>query len=436
MSNELAIKVENLSKRYKLYDRPVDRLKESLHPFGKSYSKDFYALKDISFEIKRGETVGIVGKNGAGKSTLLKILTGVLNPSSGKVVVNGKIAALLELGAGFNPEMTGLENIYLNGTIMGYSKEEIEEKLESVIEFADIGEFIHQQVKMYSSGMFARLAFSVAINVEPDILIVDEALSVGDAFFQQKCIHKMEKMKENGTTIFFVSHSIATVKALCRKAIYLSKGKLRAIGKTEEICTLYQNEMVSYDKKQNFKEIDLEKKKCPSQRIIDLKYFQKDFEFDKKITERSGSGEIKLTAFKIYDEFDNEISTIEVFKPIVMRLSHEVKKDVPAGATLGITCRTEMGIDVFGCNSNIYDIYLPELKVNEKFVYEVKLELPVLAGRYFFHMGIKPDQTIPYWYERCFGIGYIDVFLNNKLSQAGIGGITYANPQDIKIYKG
>ena len=190
MNKNTAIKVTNLSKVYKLYDKPADRLKESLHPLKKKYHKEFYALNDVSFEIKKGETVGIIGKNGAGKSTLLKIITGVLTPSGGHVHVNGRIASLLELGAGFNPEYTGVENIYLQGTLMGYTKEEMESKIQAILDFADIGDFVYQPVKSYSSGMFARLAFAVAINVEPDILIVDEALSVGDVFFQNKCFKK------------------------------------------------------------------------------------------------------------------------------------------------------------------------------------------------------------------------------------------------------
>lgn len=206
MSEDCAIKINHLSKVYKIFDKSSDRVREALNPFGKRYSKDFYALNDVSLTIKKGETVGIIGKNGAGKSTLLKVITGVLTPTSGSIQVNGRIASLLELGAGFNPEMTGIENIYMNGTIMGYSKDEMDARLQNIIDFADIGDFINQPVKMYSSGMFARLAFAVNAFVEPDILIVDEALSVGDAFFQAKCIDKMKKMMEKGTTVLFVSH--------------------------------------------------------------------------------------------------------------------------------------------------------------------------------------------------------------------------------------
>jgi teichoic acid transport system ATP-binding protein len=224
--NNIAIKVQNLTKIYHLYDKPQNRLKEALHPFKKSYHNDFYAMSDVSIEIRRGETVGIIGKNGAGKSTLLKMITGVLTPSSGSIETHGKIASLLELGAGFNPEMTGLENIYLNGTLMGFSQEEMEPKINAILEFADIGEFIHQPVKMYSSGMFARLAFSVSINVDPDILIVDEALSVGDMAFQMKCFKKFQDFQNEGRTILFVTHGLDTVLRYCNRGIVIDGGKL------------------------------------------------------------------------------------------------------------------------------------------------------------------------------------------------------------------
>lgn len=223
---DTAIEVRGLTKRYKLYDKPIDRLKESLNPFKKRYHKDFYALDDVSFSIKKGETIGIIGKNGAGKSTLLKIITGVLTPTKGEVIVNGRISSLLELGAGFNPEYTGMENIYLQGTLMGYNREEMENKVDEILAFADIGDFIHQTVKMYSSGMFARLAFAVAINVEPDILIIDEALSVGDVRFQRKCFAKMEEISKRGVTIVFVSHDLETVKTFTEKALFILDGKL------------------------------------------------------------------------------------------------------------------------------------------------------------------------------------------------------------------
>ena len=244
MDSNIAIKVKNLTKIYHLYDKPQDRLKEALNPFKKSYHHDFYSVNDVSFEIKKGETVGIIGKNGAGKSTLLKMITGVLTQTSGSIETSGKIASLLELGAGFNPEMAGLENIYLNGTLMGFSKEEMDSKIDAILEFADIGEFIYQPVKMYSSGMFARLAFAVAINVDPDILIVDEVLSVGDIRFQQKSIRKMKDFIEQGKTILFVTHDMGTVSNFCTKVMWLSDGELQLYGETEGIIEKYLSNMV------------------------------------------------------------------------------------------------------------------------------------------------------------------------------------------------
>ncbi len=236
---ETIIDIKHLNKVYNLYDKPIDRLKEVLSPTHKSYHREHYALNNISLEIKKGESVGIVGKNGSGKSTLLKIITGVLNPTSGEINVQGKISALLELGAGFNPEYTGIENIYLNGTMMGYSKAEMDEKVDDIIAFADIGDFINQPVKTYSSGMFARLAFAVSINVEPEILIVDETLSVGDTRFQIKCMDKMKEMMEGGTTVLFVSHDINAIRRFCTRCIWINEGKMKEVGSVNMVSDHY-----------------------------------------------------------------------------------------------------------------------------------------------------------------------------------------------------
>lgn len=240
-----AIKFENVSKAYKLYDKPLDRLKESINLFGKKYHKIFYAVKDISFEIRKGEPVGIIGENGSGKSTILKLIAGVLSPTSGQVSVNGKISALLELGAGFNPEFTGIENIYLYGTILGYCREEMDRKIDEILSFADIGDFVYRPVKMYSSGMFARLAFAVATHVDPDILIVDEVLSVGDMYFQEKCINKMKSFKRNGTTILYVSHGLASIRNFCERVMWVDDGKIVADGPSSRVCEAYQDFIAS-----------------------------------------------------------------------------------------------------------------------------------------------------------------------------------------------
>lgn len=241
---EIVVKAQNISKAYKLYKKPIDRFKESMSLTRKSYHQDFFALKNINLEVYKGETVGIIGQNGSGKSTLLKILTGVLSPSEGNFNITGKVSALLELGAGFNPEYTGLENIYLNGTIMGYTKEEMDKRVDEILDFADIGEFIYQPVKNYSSGMFVRLAFAVAINVDPDILIVDEALSVGDVFFQLKCFKKFNDFKERGKTIIFVTHDLGSVAKYCTRAMMLESGQIVAEGDTKEVIDKYKKSMV------------------------------------------------------------------------------------------------------------------------------------------------------------------------------------------------
>jgi lipopolysaccharide transport system ATP-binding protein len=245
MSSDIAIKVENLSKCYQIYDHPQDRLKQILMRGRKQYYREFWALKDLSFEIKKGETVGIIGRNGSGKSTLLQMICGTLNPSSGSIQTNGRIAALLELGSGFNPEFTGFENIYLNAKVLGLTEKETDSKLNSIIEFADIGDFINQPVKTYSSGMMVRLAFSVAIHVEPDILVVDEALSVGDAYFQAKCANKIKSIISDGATVLFVSHDTSSVKSLCNKALLLNSGRNQYYGDVNTAVEKYYSALVA-----------------------------------------------------------------------------------------------------------------------------------------------------------------------------------------------
>lgn len=267
--NEPIIKVENLNKVFKLYSRPKDRLKEALSPFRKKYHHDYHALKGLTFEVKKGESVAILGRNGAGKSTLLKVLTGVISPTSGNVSVKGRIAALLELGSGFNPMLSGLENVYFQGAIMGFSKEEMELRLPGIINFADIGEFIHQPVRTYSSGMFSRLAFSIAINVDPDILIVDEALSVGDGSFRQKCFRKIKEFINSDKIVLFVSHDLQSMRGICNKAIVLDEGEIYRCGDFSSCSEIYLNKFVlnlktqdSFDKPQslyceNFEHIEV-----------------------------------------------------------------------------------------------------------------------------------------------------------------------------------
>ena len=238
--NKYAIDVAEVTKVYRLYEKPIDRLKESMSISHKNYHRDFYALNQLSFRVRKGETVGIIGTNGSGKSTILKIITGVLTPTTGEVKVDGKISALLELGAGFNMDYTGIENIYMNGTMMGYTKKEMDAKLQDILEFAEIGDFVYQPVKTYSSGMFVRLAFALAINVDPEILIVDEALSVGDVFFQSKCYRRMEEIRQKGTTILMVTHDMGSIIKYCDRVVLLNKGEFIAEGPAGRVVDMYK----------------------------------------------------------------------------------------------------------------------------------------------------------------------------------------------------
>ncbi|HLP47364.1 MAG TPA: ABC transporter ATP-binding protein [Candidatus Deferrimicrobium sp.] len=238
--NDIAVKFENVSKFYKLYNSPKERLKEALHPFGKKRHREFYALKDINLEVKKGEILGIVGKNGSGKSTLLKIVSGVVQPNSGKAIVTGELSALLELGSGMNPDFNGIQNIYFGGIMMGFTREEMKAKIDDIIAFAEIGDFINQPLKTYSSGMKARLGFSLAINIKPEILVVDEVLSVGDDLFKRKCFAKIEELFKSGCTVFFVSHSIPNVVEICTRAILMDKGELILDGPAPFITRYYQ----------------------------------------------------------------------------------------------------------------------------------------------------------------------------------------------------
>ena len=239
-----AIRAQGVGKTYRLYDKPHHRLLQSLWRGRKSYYREFAALHNISFELERGQTLGIIGRNGAGKSTLLQIICGTLHPSAGNVQVRGRIAALLELGTGFNPEFTGRENIAINAAILGLSQREISERLDDIIAFADIGTFIDQPVKTYSSGMYVRLAFAVVVHVNPDILIVDEALAVGDALFQAKCMTRMRRMLDDGLTLLFISHDISAVKALCQRTLWIDHGQVRAMGPTAEVTRDYDHDWI------------------------------------------------------------------------------------------------------------------------------------------------------------------------------------------------
>ena len=392
----VAIKAEHLTKIYKIYERDIDRLKETFHPFHKKYSKDFYALNDISFEIRRGENIGLVGKNGAGKSTLLKIITGVLTPTSGNLIVNGKIASLLELGAGFNPEMTGIENIYMNGLLMGHTREIMNEKVHDIVNFADIGDFINQPVKTYSSGMFARLAFAVNAFVEPDILIVDEALSVGDAFFQSKCMDKMRSMIQGGVTVIFVSHDTFAVKNLCERAFLMKSGKILMDAPAKNVVEIYRNMLLESrgelsqeqsQRQSNFVENLRGNTNKLSSESISIENLERGKDiFAKNATyQRIGDKRAVFDNVQLLNLDGELISEVIFGQEVVLRMIIRFQKDVSC-LGMGYHIRNATGIDLIYTDSRfndtkaIFDAKSGEIYVIDwKFKVELRQELYDIA---------------------------------------------------------
>jgi len=383
MMSDTAVRFDNVTKIYKLYDSPKDRFKETFSIRKKKYSKDFYALNDVSFTIKRGETVGIVGKNGSGKSTLLKILTGVLNQTAGGIGVNGKISALLELGAGFNMEFTGMENIYLNGTILNIPKEEMDKKLDSIISFADIGEFIHQPVKTYSSGMFVRLAFSVAIHVDPEILIVDEALAVGDTRFQMKCMDKFVEFMNAGRTVIIVSHDLNMIKRFCKRAIWLNDGALVMDGDVDTVTDRYNDFLKSGLAFAEYSEsLKLEKTGAEEGAEAGGASGAPD-------SERNAIAEI--SSVKLFDKSGNEISDVPFGEDITLEIDYEVFEENVAHPVLGVAIRSVDHKYICGLNTLLDDKRIPWIKGHNicRLSYE---RFNLTGGGYYFDVALF-DKT-------------------------------------------
>lgn len=368
------ISVKNLVKKYNIYDKPVDRLKETLSITKKCYHREFTALNGLTFDVEKGDAVGILGKNGSGKSTLLKLITGVLTPTSGDLIINGKIAAILELGAGFNMEYTGIENIYLNGTMMGYTREEMDTRINGIIEFADIGDFINQPVKVYSSGMFARLAFAVAINVDPDILIVDEALAVGDTRFQMKCIDKMKSLKENGTTILFVSHATEQIKRFCNKAIWIKDGVIRAQGESGEIGDLYEDFM-KYGETDNKSDVRLQK-------VEEETVSNEEFRLPKDEDVLAAIAKVEISKEKI-----------KTFDDIEIEVTYDIYKENIEGFLLGAAIYTPGREYIFGPNTYLEKVEIPNTFGRHKVVYRIP-SMPLMGGKYTVDVGIFTDESI------------------------------------------
>lgn len=388
--SEVAIRVDDVSKLYKLYDKPSDRLKESLGLTRKKLYKEHYALHNVSFDVKRGETVGIIGTNGSGKSTILKIITGVLNPSGGHVEIDGRISALLELGAGFNMEYTGIENIYLNGTMIGFSREEIDAKMQDILDFADIGDFVHQPVKTYSSGMFVRLAFAVAINIDPEILIVDEALSVGDVFFQAKCYKKFEDFKKMGKTILFVSHDLGSISKYCDRVVLLNRGKKLAEGTPKEMVSMYKRIMVNQDKAEEIAAHLMDMSSLEEEDEKEIKeaacegQWKNHYNLNPDVDEY-GNGAAEIEDFAIIDENGNYTNAI--VKGTRFRLKSKVKfKQDIHDPIFTYTFKNIQGVAITGTNTMYEKKDVPLAKEGETYVATFEQDMFLQGGEYLLSM--------------------------------------------------
>lgn len=388
--SEVAIRVDDVSKLYKLYDKPSDRLKESLGLTRKKLYKEHYALHNVSFDVKRGETVGIIGTNGSGKSTILKIITGVLNPSGGHVEIDGRISALLELGAGFNMEYTGIENIYLNGTMIGFSREEIDAKMQDILDFADIGDFVHQPVKTYSSGMFVRLAFAVAINIDPEILIVDEALSVGDVFFQAKCYKKFEDFKKMGKTILFVSHDLGSISKYCDRVVLLNRGKKLAEGTPKEMVSMYKRIMVNQDKAEEIAAHQMDMSSLEEDGEKEIKeaacegQWKNHYNLNPDVDEY-GNGAAEIEDFAIIDENGNYTNAI--VKGTRFRLKSKVKfKQDVHDPIFTYTFKNIQGVAITGTNTMYEKKDVPLAKEGETYVATFEQDMFLQGGEYLLSM--------------------------------------------------
>ena len=379
-----AIEVKDLHKEYNLYRKPVHRLWETLLAFTrKSFHRSFSALDGVSFEVKRGECFGIIGENGAGKSTLLKMITGVLNQSSGSIEIDGKISALLELGAGFNVEYTGLENIYMNALVLGISKEEMNKKIPAILEFADIGDFIYQPVKLYSSGMFARLAFALQINVDPDILIVDEALSVGDIFFQAKCYKKFEEFKKRGKTVLFVTHDMSSVLNYCDRVLVLNKGKTAFLGEAKEAVNVFKKILANVyeekDGKQAEEEINNRNKIKTGKRWMD------SLPLNPRAT-IYGNGDGEIVDFGLFDETNQLTNSLDQFSRPVVRVKVRANKQI-LDPIVAFKIKNTKNQELLGTNTMYENVPLEKFEPGEEYLVTFRFELPLAPGDYLLDIG-------------------------------------------------
>lgn len=385
MSEEFAVRATKIEKRYKLYERNRDRMLDALGLSGKKERFKFhYALKGVDFEVKKGETVGIIGTNGSGKSTLLKILTGVLTPTAGEVEVNGRISALLELGAGFNMDYNGIENIYLNGTMMGFSKEEIDKKLDDILSFADIGDYVYQPCKTYSSGMFVRLAFAVSINIDPEILIVDEALSVGDVFFQAKCYRKFEEFKKKGKTILFVSHDLSSISRYCDRVYLLNNGEMIGNGSPKEMIDKYKQILAGGGQ-------------------------AKIVETNENDVLEYGNGKAFIKEFAITDSKGIRTNAVEKGTEYTVTMKVRIDDDIQA-PIFACSVKNVRGVEITGTNTLVSKTFNESVKKGDEIEISFTQKMMLQGGEYLISLGVTGFENGEFAvYHRLYDILSINV---------------------------
>ena len=385
MSEEFAVRATKIEKRYKLYERNRDRMLDALGLSGKKERFKFhYALKGVDFEVKKGETVGIIGTNGSGKSTLLKILTGVLTPTSGEVEVNGRISALLELGAGFNMDYNGIENIYLNGTMMGFSKDEIDKKLDDILAFADIGDYVYQPCKTYSSGMFVRLAFAVSINIDPEILIVDEALSVGDVFFQAKCYRKFEEFKKKGKTILFVSHDLSSISRYCDRVYLLNSGEMIGNGSPKEMIDKYKQILAG----------------AGQAKIV---------ETNENDVLEYGNGKANITEYGITDSKGTKTNAVEKGTEYTVSMKVKIEEDIQA-PIFACSVKNVRGVEITGTNTLVSKTFDDSVKKGDEIEISFTQKMMLQGGEYLISLGVTGFENGEFTvYHRLYDILSINV---------------------------
>ena len=391
-----SIHIRNVSKSYPIYARPADRLKELLTGNRRSYHRDFWALRDVSLEVPKGMTFGLVGQNGSGKSTLLQLIAGILQPTSGEVAVEGRVSALLELGSGFNPEFTGRENVFLNGAILGLSNQEMERLYPAIESFAEIGDFIHQPVKTYSSGMIVRLAFAVAITVDPEILLVDEALAVGDIYFRQRCMRKIHELNRRGVTILFVSHAAADVKSLAQQVAWLDQGRLVECGDADPVISHYLAAMVQKDSAYRKQLSPRGEANAGSRgRVLAPEIVERIPNVDY----RYGNRAAEILGIAVLSEDGEELALLPQNATIVVRISVKVHSEV-AMPNVGFLIRNHLGVDLAGTNTVLEETDLPPFLPGDVYTFDFHLQLPELYPGHFSFTPAVANGTLD-TYEMC-----------------------------------